>query len=201
MTDDSACISNTAFTLPFIFAAGIASHVCYFIIGERNKEAGQILVWFFSGLALSLLLARLWCWPLSAAVIATLLLGGTFISGLGASITIYRLLLHGTRKYPGRMSEALTKWTSAGVAHRTQRYHAHLRKLHQKYGDVVRTGPQEISVNNVEAIKPIYGRDSFCLKGPWYDLGGTGHNLHRTRDPHLHARQRPLWEHAFKGME
>lgn len=30
-------------------------------------------------------------------------------------------------------------------------------------------------------------------------MGGTGFNLHRTRDPELHAKQRPLWERGFRG--
>jgi hypothetical protein len=58
---------------------------------------------------------------------------------------------------------------------------------------------QEISVNKFEAIKAIYGPQSGCLRGPWYDMGGTGLNLHRTCDPVLHAKQRPLWEQGFKG--
>ena len=125
--------------------------------------------------------------------------GHYFWFGLALSIASYRLFFHRTCKYPGRKLEGLTKWAAARIAHRTQRYYAYLQSLHDGFGDVVRTGPQEISINNVDAIKAIYGRDSLCLRGPWYDLGGTGLNLHRTRDPNLHERQRPLWEKGFRG--
>ena len=38
--------------------------------------------------------------------------------------------------------------------------------LHQRYGKLVRTGPNEVSVSDLAAIKKIYGfvgRDTFAL--------------------------------------
>jgi hypothetical protein len=55
----------------------------------------------------------------------------------------------------------------------------------------------EISINNVDAIKVLHSQFSLCTKGPWYDLGGTGLNLHRTRDRLLHDKERPFWENAL----
>ena len=186
-------------SLPAAFVAGITSHLLYFIKGERNREAGAIAIWFIASFALLALLFYLHCGSLLAVFSATFILEAAFFTGLGSSIATYRLAFHRTCKYPGRTLDALTKWSAASMAYKTERYHAYLRSLHAPYGDFIRTGPQEISINNVDAIKAVYGRGSPCLKGPWYDLGGTGRNLHRTRDPHLHAKQREIWERGFQG--
>ena len=199
MDDLSLCATIAALGSPLAFIASIASHILYFIRGERNKEAGQIVQWSIASFNLLVLILFSVCSFDWAAIWAALTLTTTFGSGLALSIGSYRLLFHSTRKYPGRKLEALTKWLAAIVARRTQRYHAYLQSLHGDFGDIVRTGPQEISINKVDAVKAIYDRDSLCLKGPWYDLGGTGLNLHRTRDPNLHERQRPLWEKSFRG--
>ena len=62
---------------------------------------------------------------------------------------------------------------------------------------VTLTGPMEISICTADAIHALYGLNSECFKGPFYDLGGVGQNLHRTRDPVLHDLQRPFWEKGF----
>ena len=55
----------------------------------------------------------------------------------------------------------------------------------------------EISICTADAVHALYGLNSECFKGPFYDLGGVGQNLHRTRDPVLHDLQRPFWEKGF----
>ncbi len=62
------------------------------------------------------------------------------------------------------------------------------------------SGPMELSINNVDAVEALHGPHSECSKGPWYDLGGVGRNLHRTRDKLLHDRQRPFWEKGFTSQ-
>jgi cytochrome P450 family 628 len=61
----------------------------------------------------------------------------------------------------------------------------------------MRKGPSELSINNVSAVQAIHS--SQCAKGPWYDLGGTNNNIHRTRDPKEHDRQRVFWDKAASG--
>jgi cytochrome P450 len=54
----------------------------------------------------------------------------------------------------------------------------------------------ELSINRSEAVDALYRGDS-CAKGPWYDLGGTGQNLHRTRNRDLHDLQKPFWQQGL----
>ncbi|KIX10550.1 uncharacterized protein Z518_01633 [Rhinocladiella mackenziei CBS 650.93] len=198
---DHSCFRSFFALGPGLFAAGVASHVLYFIHGERDKEAAHIVQCFAHGF-LVLWLAEMvlfWCSSLEAGLVALVGLF-CFLAGLGGSIGLYRVLFHRTRRIPGPFGHALTKWTATSIARKTHQWHIHLGYLHNKYGDFVRTGPREVSINDVRAIEPIYGKSSKCLKGPWYDLGGTGYNLHRTRDPDLHRKQRPLWEKGIHEM-
>ncbi|KAI0487366.1 cytochrome P450 [Xylaria cf. heliscus] len=185
---------------PVFAGLGIASHLLYFIHGELNKQAGNIVVFFITAYTALLVLCMLPCGATSQAWLVATVFFAVYQIALGSSIAVYRLLLHRSSYFPGPKQAALTKWYGAFVAHKTQRYHSELRRLHRTYGDIIRTGPRELSINRVDAIREIYGSNSECLKGPWYDMGGTGHNLHRTRNPILHAKQRPLWEKGFREM-
>lgn len=43
-------------------------------------------------------------------------------------------------------------------------------ELHKKHGKLVRTGPNEISVSDLSAIKKIYGAGTKFAKSPWYSV-------------------------------
>ena len=43
-------------------------------------------------------------------------------------------------------------------------------KLHSRYGPVVRLSPDEVSFNNYEGLKEIYGIKSTFSKSSFYDL-------------------------------
>ena len=72
---------------------------------------------------------------------------------------------------------------------------------HQKYGEVVRTGPDELCFANAAPIKDIYGQSSDpCLKAPWFYDGFTltsTSSVFSERDRHLHARMRRLLSSGF----
>lgn len=42
--------------------------------------------------------------------------------------------------------------------------------LHRKHGPLVRTGPAELSVADLSAIKKIYGPGTKFRKGDWYSV-------------------------------
>lgn len=44
--------------------------------------------------------------------------------------------------------------------------------LHRKYGPVVRIAPNEYSLDDPNAVKPIYGLGTTFTKGPWYTASG-----------------------------
>ncbi|PWN36340.1 cytochrome P450, partial [Meira miltonrushii] len=117
------------------------------------------------------------------------------------SIAIYRLFFHKLRKYPGPITFALTKWTSVPMDAAGERPHT-FTKLHDRYGDIVRVGPRELSINDPNAVTSILGGTSKCVKGPWYQgvHGGKGEralNLHVTMNPTHRRQRRRIWDQAF----
>ncbi|OIW26674.1 cytochrome P450 [Coniochaeta ligniaria NRRL 30616] len=81
----------------------------------------------------------------------------------------YRLYFAPLSKFPG------PKWTAA--TRLWIMYHEFmgqrtvvLDKLHAKYGPVVRVAPDEVSFNDEEALREIYGIKSGCGKSDFYDM-------------------------------
>ncbi|GME62452.1 cytochrome P450 [Neofusicoccum parvum] len=67
-------------------------------------------------------------------------------------------------------------------------------KLHQKYGPIVRIAPNEYSIDDPSAIKPIYGHGTVFVKGSWYHASGAPsgmkQNIFAEIDPKTHAAER-----------
>lgn len=47
-----------------------------------------------------------------------------------------------------------------------------INKLHERYGPVVKLGPNEVSFNDASCVKTIYGAGTTCVKSPAYDSFG-----------------------------
>ncbi|KAI1771087.1 isotrichodermin C-15 hydroxylase [Hypoxylon cercidicola] len=138
----------------------------------------------------------------------------TFLaSGLAASVLIYivglivyRVFFHPLAKYPGPF---IAKITDAYQLYHAWKGDRHLEfwRLHERYGKVVRFGPNSISFNSNTALKDIYGFKSNVRKAEFYDaFVHPAPNTHNTRDKALHARKRRVLSQAFsdsaiKGME
>ena len=58
----------------------------------------------------------------------------------------------------------MIKHSRQGDMHRT------MIKLHQKHGKLVRTGPNEVSVSDLSAIKTIYAAGTKFSKSSWYEV-------------------------------
>ncbi|OAP61728.1 hypothetical protein AYL99_03931 [Fonsecaea erecta] len=125
-----------------------------------------------------------------------------YFAALGYSIAIYRLLLHPLREYPGPILGKLSKFHFSYICG-TGNSHRYLEALHQRYGDVVRYGPNELSFINPDDVTFIHGAQSFNLRrGPWYDgnPGRAGHNtlvMASTRNVENHKVRRRIWDKAF----
>ncbi|CAK7203398.1 hypothetical protein SEUCBS139899_006131 [Sporothrix eucalyptigena] len=120
-------------------------------------------------------------------------------------LAIYRLFFHPLSKYPGPLLGKLTSLYMTGttaLGHNTYTRYA----LHQKYGNVVRTGPNELCFADQESIKAIYGQTSEpCRKAPCFYKGFTmtgTESVFSTTDRDLHVRMRRLLSHGFsqKGV-
>ncbi|KAI8984902.1 high nitrogen upregulated cytochrome P450 monooxygenase 2 [Trametes punicea] len=141
--------------------------------------------------------------PLSKAAFVAF---GAHLSTLLLSVVFYRLSpWHPLARYPGpiylKVSKLPLTWIASGG-----RQHLFIKRLHERYGDIVRTGPNEISIRNVEAIPSV----STLPKGPrWVNARmafSNQNSLIAEPDTHEHARRRKPWNRAFnvaalKGYE
>lgn len=75
---------------------------------------------------------------------------------LAALYLVSNYLTLGVRNVPGPfLAKFSNLWRFLDVAN--GHAEATLYKLHQKYGDYVRLGPNVVSVRNLDALKAIYG--------------------------------------------
>jgi len=70
---------------------------------------------------------------------------------------------NGLNKYPGPFLASLTDWWRFYDVYK-QRPEVTHRRLHAKYGDVVRLGPNTLSFSNPKALKTIYGLNKGFIK-------------------------------------
>lgn len=100
---------------------------------------------------------------------------------------------------------------------------AYVQALHDNYGDIVRIGPNELSIRDYSAIDKVLGYNGkmdkgMCLcpslvpkfkpmrafaayKGPWYlgSFAKKAQSVHAIRDVHGHAQRRKYWDRGFSG--
>ncbi|KAJ4422136.1 hypothetical protein N0V82_003219 [Gnomoniopsis sp. IMI 355080] len=120
-----------------------------------------------------------------------------------AVITRYVRLLwfHPLSKYPGPKLAACTHlwyakvWTGG-------RWHKEISEAHQRYGNIIRIAPNELSFASVQAFKDIYGppsktRQLFTKSGYFYDTGIQ--SIVYEMDPQEHERQHRLFAASFRA--
>ncbi|KXJ85484.1 cytochrome P450 [Microdochium bolleyi] len=109
---------------------------------------------------------------------------------------------NGLSRYPGPLLAGLTDWWRFWVVWGRRPELTH-QKLHEKYGDVVRLGPNSLSFANPEALKTIYGLNKGFVKSDFYVVQQAvmnGHSLaslFSTTDEGFHARFRRCVNSAF----
>lgn len=112
--------------------------------------------------------------PILLAGIASVVVGCTYI--------VYYRVFHPLARYPGPFFASLTNlWK---LYHQwTLRMPETLRELHERYGEVVRVGPNDLSFNNPEAVPVIYKGGRSLPKTAFYDGFTTFNpNLFGTQD-------------------
>lgn len=69
-----------------------------------------------------------------------LLFASAFNTGLLVSIGTYRLVFHPCRKFPGPLPAKLSRFYATKLAAKDVQFYKELAKMHEQYGDFVRTG-------------------------------------------------------------
>ncbi|KAG6848263.1 hypothetical protein H0H93_001760, partial [Arthromyces matolae] len=191
-------------TMLAIVAAALITHVI-FKRTETQKLIHLAILLLGTPAFLTVLVAR----HSSSLLRAVLVAFPTFWAVLSASIVFYRLSpFHPLAKYPGPILCRASKLYIAFLSLGGKQY-TYYQRLHDQYGDVVRIGPNELSIRDVNAIGPIMGPQGFP-KGPFWDGRipevETTRALIALRNKMEHTRRRRPWTRAFntsalKGYE
>ncbi|KAL1948749.1 hypothetical protein VTO73DRAFT_10555 [Trametes versicolor] len=134
---------------------------------------------------------------------ATYISAGTYLASLIISTLVYRASpLHPLAIYPGPFGCRLTKFWMASVSF-TGQQHNYIKSLHDRYGDVVRIGPNEVSVKDPSVVHAMLGPTGLP-HGPMYygkllvrkpgDMPMLG-----IMDTTEHLKRRRPWARAFSG--
>ncbi|KAK2609701.1 hypothetical protein N8I77_003190 [Diaporthe amygdali] len=100
-------------------------------------------------------------------------------------------------KNPSAPGPFLARFTDLWLAYRQSKGKMQTEhvELHQKYGKIVRVGPNYYSIDDPAAIKTIYGHGTQYEKSKWYEVWNARHDLYRTnlfalRDIKTHSSTR-----------
>ncbi|PYI26789.1 cytochrome P450 [Aspergillus indologenus CBS 114.80] len=184
-------------------AIALISHWVYFVRGEHDRAAANIVrVHLLVGGLAVFLKCRVAELPYRVALQETSLLFLVYTMTLFGSILLFRLFFSPLRHIQGPLALRLTKLTHVWKQARCQNYEV-LHGLRGTYGDVVRTGPSEVTLFGTEAFYQVHGKGSHCTRASYYDLLHPMVSLATARDPVVHAYRRKVWEPAFsiKALE
>ncbi|KAI9446339.1 high nitrogen upregulated cytochrome P450 monooxygenase 2 [Lactarius indigo] len=177
----------------FVLFISFASHQYFHYFEPRSKLPLVALLFVVPGL-LSVPISYHVPWPSAAILLAFVAYG----SAVTSFTVMYRLSpFHPLAKYPGPAIAKTSKLWAAYLG-ATGDQHRYYKSLHDHYGDVVRIGPNELSIRDSSLIHPILGQGGLP-KGPgWEGLDGPP-MLISQRDPILHMHQRKPWNRAFSS--
>ncbi|PPQ83920.1 hypothetical protein CVT25_000665 [Psilocybe cyanescens] len=186
--------------LLFVMVVAVLAHLWL------RKNQPKSLVWMSGSLfALVLFLSAFLVPHVQSHSWAFMLTSSVFTATLLGSIMLYRLSpLHPLANYPGPFLCKVSKLWGAWIAW-NGKPHVYYKSLHDKYGSIVRIGPNELSIIDADMIPNILG-SSGMPKGPMWEgrrlLPSKNFNrnnsLTSVRDFRRHAELRKPWDAAFK---
>lgn len=113
-------------------------------------------------------------------------------------LVIHHIFFHPFRSIPGPVLAKISKaWSRYGnlQGRKSHRIHA----AHQRYGPVVRVGPNELSFSSPEAVRDIYTNDAFVKEETFYRAKRVFHEemLMSFRNPEAHKQRKKLLQRGF----
>ncbi|KAL9085407.1 MAG: hypothetical protein Q9159_004696 [Coniocarpon cinnabarinum] len=131
-----------------------------------------------------------------ASMLRNLLLA--ILVGTGVSYVVYQTVLHPLAEYPGPFWAKLTNLYSVYHAVRGTR-HSNLYELHRKHGEIVRFGPNHVSLSESKYLEPIYGSKANVQKSSWYSVYYSL-SIFNAVDKNVHARKKRVMSHVFSDQ-
>ncbi|KAK0634267.1 cytochrome P450 [Bombardia bombarda] len=178
---------------------GLIAHLGFFIRGEWHVLAPQIFV-SHSLLFISLSAGTIFCHSSGVGQLwaAGLITSSCYLAALLTSILVYRIWFHPLTRagFKGPFYLSTSKICHVWEC-RWSLNHVFLDGLHKKYGDFIRTGPNEITIYHPDVFVATDGPKTECTKSEWYDLLFPDSSLLTTRDRVLHDIRRKEWKECF----
>ncbi|KAH6713476.1 cytochrome P450 [Leptodontidium sp. MPI-SDFR-AT-0119] len=164
---------------------GLLSHWSYFIHGEHHMKAPVYGCLFVALLPFLYILELHVHKNASLAVQDEVELVAAFIASLFS-------------RFSGPFGAKISKiWHVWKV--RYSQNHLVLHELYQEYETFVRTGPEEITIFDPEAVVAMNGPGSNCTRADWYDGIAPLKSVANLRSPTVHDQRRRIWDKAFSA--
>jgi len=96
-------------------------------------------------------------------------LGATLLFAFIHEYIIYPFFTSPLAGIPGPKINAMTKWYMVYIDF-TKKRTLYIHDLHQKYGPIVRVGPNEVVCTGEEPMRTIYGAGTSFYKPTFYNL-------------------------------
>ena len=189
--------SNIAFPYTAAAAAGVVSHLAYFNRGEHHLY-GVRYIQLFSTLYATAITAVFYMSrePFGHVFRQVSIIAACYFAGLYTSLLVYRCFLSPLSKFPGPYGAKISNfWYSSHLAQHDG--YKRMLKHHERYGDYVRIGSNDLSIVHPKAVNAIYGLGSKCRKAAWYDITQPMVSIQTTRDKPVHDHRRRIWSFAF----
>ena len=135
-------------------------------------------------------------------ITALFLLPFVALSSYLSFLIIYRVYFHPLSKYPGPFWAKVTDLYQTYHAWKGDR-HLEFWRCHERYGSIVRFGPNSVSFNTNTALKDIYGFKANVRKADFYSAfpaNKDAYSTHSAIDKAQHARKRRVISHAFSDV-
>ena len=177
---------------------GPLSHILLWMRLDIDSNSHQLLV--LANLAVLLPPIALYLRGITFldAVLVTLTANICYAISLVTSIFLYRAFFHSLRRYPGPF------WARISVFWKVKHFQASkfqaykvIDNLHNTYGDIVRIGPRQLSINEPSAYQAVYGASSECRR--LKHMEHLRKNLQSLADPAEHHARRKVWDHGLNA--
>jgi len=123
-----------------------------------------------------------------------------FCTVLTTSVVLYRISpFHPLAQYPGPLLHKVSRFYLTWIS-MTGRAHLYTQQLHERYGDIVRVGPNEVTIRDASAILPVLGAtgfpksESYMGRAMWAPVRSL---IASSGDEHQ-AKRKP-WNRAFNS--
>ncbi|OQU93626.1 hypothetical protein CLAIMM_00108 [Cladophialophora immunda] len=183
------------------FVVGLLSHQIF----KRNEPSAYGCFGYIVGtnVAMAILSKALGIRTTTGLVQVAIIDLGIYIATILTSMTLYRVFFHPLNRFPGPLFCKITRFVA--TYHALQRdTHVWLHDLHEKYGDVVRVSPNELSYKSVTAVDAVHGsKAGNVARGPFYggDPNRPANSMLSTQSLDEHRWRRKIWERGFGTLQ